>query len=298
MLRKISATLLLHLTICLFVNVGAVQSQEVKSAGFNYISPLPGSKYIMPENNIAIRHGDPVRTESLQYFSINVHGSKSGIITGKIVLSDDARTVIFKPDNSFALGEEIYVTVSGGLKTVTGMMLKQEDFSFSVTPVIPDLPPDYFPGKEFALVNSFGKTNQKNNAGKSLAGKDNNLPEDFPEITVNLSENLPPQGYYFLANFSLWGWYPDAVPYLIIMDEYGTPVFYRKISEQAYDFKKLYNGNMVYYANFGGWYRWVIEDDAYNHVDDWAMGNGYIWTDWHEFQLLSEEGHEGHAIVM
>jgi hypothetical protein len=54
---------------------------------------------------------------------------------------------------------------------------------------------------------------------------------------------------------------------------------------------------MTYYANYSGWYKWVIEDDAYNIVDNWAMQNGY-WTDWHEFQLLSEEGHEGNALVM
>jgi len=160
------------------------------------------------------------------------------------------------------------------------------------------LPADYFFKKEFTFDNSLGEATQKNNSNKSFFGKNNNLPEDFPAITVNLSENLPPEGYYFVANFSLWGWYPDAVPFLIIMDEYGTPVFYRKITAQAYDLKKLYNGNMVYYANYGGWYRWVIEDDAYNHVDDWAVANGYVWTDWHEFLLVSEEGHEGHAFVM
>ena len=295
--RSITAILILHLIISLFIVHSEIQSQEVKTAKFNYISPVPGSKYIMPQNNIALRHGDPLQLESLQNFSIKVTGTESGRITGRIVLSDDLRTVIFKPDNSFAFGEEVQVIVYGGLKTKTGLMLEQVDFSFSVTSAIPDLPADYFFKKESTFDNSLGEATQKNSSNKSFFGKNNNLPEDFPEITVNLSDNLPPEGYYFVANFSLWGWYPDAVPYLIIMDEYGTPVFYRKITAQAYDLKKLYNGNMVYYANYSGWYRWVIEDDAYNHVDDWAVMNGYVWTDWHEFQLLSEEGHEGHAIV-
>ncbi len=140
--------------------------------------------------------------------------------------------------------------------------------------------------------------NEKSKTHKTSFENKNNLPDGFPLITVNLSENLPPEGYYFVAPFTLWGWYPDAIPFLIIMDKYGTPVFFRKVTNQAYDLKKLYNGNMAYYANYGGWYRWVIEDDAYMIVDDWAVGNGYGWTDWHEFLLLSEPGHEGHAFVM
>ncbi|MCD4730569.1 MAG: aryl-sulfate sulfotransferase [Bacteroidales bacterium] len=295
--RSITAILILHLIISLFIVHSEIQSQEVKTAKFNYISPVPGSKYIMPQNNIALRHGDPIQVESLQNFSIHVTGTESGRITGRIVLSDDLRTVIFKPDNPFAFGEEVQVVVFGELKTKTGLLLERVDFSFSVTPAIPDLPADYFFKKESTFDNSLGEATQKNSSNKSFFGKNNNLPEDFPEIIVNLSDNLPPEGYYFVATFSLWGWYPDAVPYLIIMDEYGTPVFYRKITAQAYDFKKLYNGNMVYYANYSGWYRWVIEDDAYMHVDDWAVMNGY-WTDWHEFLLLSEENHEGHAFVM
>ena len=296
--RKISAILILHMIIGLFIGHNEIQSQEVISAKFNYISPVPGSKYIMPQNNIAFRHGDLINVESLQNFSIHVTGTKSGNILGKIVLSDDLRTVIFKPDIPFAFGEDVYVSVGEGLQTETGLLLEQKEFFFSITPVIPKLPKDYFLQKEFGIYNLKDQTNKVSVSKKDIKDKNNNLPDDFPEVTVNLSDNLPPEGFYFVAPFSLWGWYPDAVPYLIIMDEYGVPVFYRKNAAQAFDLKKLYNGNMVYYANFDGWYKWVIEDDTYNHVDDWAMTNGYVWTDWHEFLLLSEEGHEGHAFVM
>lgn len=286
----------MYLVISVFIDCNKAQSQEVKSARLNYISPVPGSKYIMPHNNIAIRHGDPFKAESLQNFSMQVSGNKSGRISGSIILSDDARTVVFKPDKPFAFGEKVQVNLFGRLETKTGLMIEHENFSFSVTSAIPELPANYFLEKEIDFNHKSGSIKKDKSLPKDKI-KINNLPEDFPMITVNLSDNLPPEGYYFVAPFASWGWYPDAVPYLIIMDEYGVPVFYRKNPLQAFDFKKLYNGNMVYYANFDGLYKWIVEDDAYNFVDDWAVKNGY-WTDWHEFQLLSEEGHEGHAIVI
>ncbi len=150
--RKITNVAILCFFISVLIGYYEVQSQEIKATKFKYISPVPGSKYIMPQNNIALRHGDPIQIESLQNFSIQVNGSKSGRISGKIILSDDSRTIIFKPDNSFILGEEISVIVFEGLKTKTGLLLGGEEFSFSVTSVIPDLPPDYFIEKNMRII--------------------------------------------------------------------------------------------------------------------------------------------------
>ena len=71
MYRTITILLIMHLIVGVFFGYHEVQSQEAKTARFNYISPIPGSKYIMPQNNIALRHGDPIRIESLQIFSGN-----------------------------------------------------------------------------------------------------------------------------------------------------------------------------------------------------------------------------------
>lgn len=288
--------LLLYLIVYLFSGYSEIKSQEFKNDTFKYISPAPGSKYIMPQNNIALRHGDVIAVESLQNFSIQVNGSKSGKIEGKIVLTSDSKTIIFTPENSFAFGEEVQVNVSGGLETKSGLKIEQESFTFTVSTDIPELPANYFMEQEINTLPS-PASSKMNKSVTKVESKKNNLPDDFPIITTNISEDLSSGGYYFSAPFGYWGWYPDAKPYLTILDEYGIPVFYRKTPHAAYDFKKLYNGNIAYYANFDDWYRWVVEDDAFNIVDDWGMQDGY-WTDWHEFQLLSEQGHEGHAFIM
>ena len=196
MIGKTIAILIIHLVISVFVDSNEAQSQDVKSAGFNYISPVPGSKYIMPQSNIAIRHGDLIQVESMQNFSIRVIGSKSGKVTGKTILSDDLRTIIFKPDNSFAFGEEVQVIIYEGLKTITGLEFEQKEFAFTITSSIPDLPANYFFENEFRNAITQKRVNKNDKSNNSFQVKNNNLPEDFPEITINLSENLPHEGYY------------------------------------------------------------------------------------------------------
>ena len=154
---KIKIAIIIQLIICIFFGNNDVRSQAVKSTTFKYISPVPGSKYIMPQNNIALRHGEPIAVESLQNFSIQVNGSKSGKIEGRIVLASDSRTIIFTPFNSFAFGEEVQVNVSGGLETKSGINIEQESFTFSVSSALPELPANYFIEKEFRLIDtSFG----------------------------------------------------------------------------------------------------------------------------------------------
>ncbi len=53
-----------------------------------------------------------------------------------------------------------------------------------------------------------------------------NLPEDFPEITITGFDN-PSPGFIFMAPYSL---YPSvSYSYLIIMDNNGVPVYYLRV---------------------------------------------------------------------
>mgnify|MGYP001819747213 FL=1 len=111
---------------------GARQQEPVVEA-LTYISPVPGSRYIMPGNNIALRHGEPFDPASLHPALLEVRGLKGELISGKAVLSDDERTFIFLPDRSFGLGEEITVKLNPGLKTISGIPIAPVEFNFYVT---------------------------------------------------------------------------------------------------------------------------------------------------------------------
>ena len=88
-------------------------SQQNETINFKYISPVPGSSLIMPENNIAFRHGDQIDSSTLKNFKIMVEGSQRGKISGETILSSDGKTIIFKPDFPFQAGERVYVKTEG-----------------------------------------------------------------------------------------------------------------------------------------------------------------------------------------
>ena len=95
--------------------------QGVKIAELQYISPKPGSKFIMPGNNIALRYSEKFDPNSVKQSILNVKSTRSGEISGSIKLSDDGKTVLFKPKSLFPLGDIIHVTLNKGLRTLSGI---------------------------------------------------------------------------------------------------------------------------------------------------------------------------------
>ena len=101
---------------------------------WQYICPVPGSKYINPENAIAVRHGDVIDQTTIKADLFNVSASKSGKIKGIVKLSLDGRTLIFEPSKPFSYNEKIHVELNGGIKTTDGIELPELSFDFQVTP--------------------------------------------------------------------------------------------------------------------------------------------------------------------
>lgn len=131
-------------------------------------------------------------------------------------------------------------------------------------------------GLVFALVFS---------AGLFAQGQHTNLPEDFPEIKLNVYDD-PEPGYIFITPSGLWGYFIGVTPYLAIVDNYGTPVYYQELNTPAFDFKLQKNGMISFH---GGGYGTVnhIMDSAYNIIGTRGV-SGYSGTDFHEFRLRDD----------
>ena len=101
---------------------GGIPSEKLPSnENIIYLSPLPGAHYVMTGTNIIIRVAENIDPSSLNNSGIlSVTGSLSGQHAGKLILTDDPRTVIFKPDVRFYAGEKVTVKVNDGLKTISG----------------------------------------------------------------------------------------------------------------------------------------------------------------------------------
>ena len=60
-----------------------------------YLIPLPSSQMVPPETTIAVRPGDLIDPQSVSSELFRVEGTLSGQHSGRAILSDDQRTVIF-----------------------------------------------------------------------------------------------------------------------------------------------------------------------------------------------------------
>jgi hypothetical protein len=244
-----------------------------------YTSPRNGSEYVTRESNIIIRYTKTVLKESVSDSAIIVAGSTKGRYQGKLCLCRDAKTLIFEHPEPFEVSEKITVKVPDGLLTDGREMI---------------------PGFEFC----FHVTNNKENDGSTYAGKKDtpgyedskirNLYEwpaesysrlksvykDFPAVYSLRSDN-PSDGYYFLEKN-----YPGYC-YLMIVDNFGTPVYYRVLEYNAHNFSLQPAGYLSFYNESERSY--AILDSLYNIAGMYFMKNGY-YADSHDF-ILMENGH-------
>ncbi len=294
---------LLFAAACIFINPINIYSSEIqpnvkdfilpkhKDRNNNkvkiiYTSPLPDSKYIKPQANIILRTDYFIDKASLSAPSLfKVVGSKSGIHSGTIILSSDGKTVIFKPNNLFSAGENVSVKISGGLLTLDGKSVGGLSYNFWVSSIALNR----IEAKEYILnqiekgVNNYS-VNANNLLPKKFLKKPagiKDLPSDFPELSVEQSNN-PSPGYIFLANFT------DQINspygnYLMIVDNTGNPVFYKKMPQSCLDFKIQPNGIFTYYDESS--MKFYGMNTNYIVIDSFACGNGY-YTDVHELRVL------------
>ena len=118
------------------------------------------------------------------------------------------------------------------------------------------------------------------------------LPADFPAITVTVPASTTAPGYVFVTNFAGPG-LPTAAPYVMILDNQGDPVYYKKQppNQAGTDFKRHANGLLTYYDRSVGKFRALDQTYA-------TMGFYYAvnhWTNHHDFQLLPN-GHQLYLI--
>jgi hypothetical protein len=112
--------------------------------------------------------------------------------------------------------------------------------------------------------------------------RENHLPGNFPVPEIVYSDN-PSPGYFFLSPAGLWGFFPDATPYLVIMDNYGTPVYFSEQTNTAFDFKIQVDGSITYaYGTRGHWHHML--NDKLEFVKDLKV-IGYP-NDFHDLIIL------------
>lgn len=258
-----------------------------------YLSPVPGSEMNSPYTEIIIRSKNLLNKQSVNLNDLIVNGSKSGLHSGKIILSDDGKTLIFKPDDSFDAGETVSVSLTSGLDNIFGNEIGKCSFNFTVSKQNLEFQHGLNVIMQKKIIKSImarysaapGYSTDK----MQKINKDSlNLPSDFPQLYVSVLAD-PSPGFIFMSNFGMPG--SGIQPYLMILDNNGNPFYYKKMSEYCSDFKLQPNGLLTYYDSsvpcfYGMNSRFAI-------VDTFTCSKGYE-TDLHELQILPN----GHYLII
>ena len=111
--------------------MASLKAQVQNNADIDYISPVPGSSLNMPQVTIAIRTKEEIDPASLASSGIlSVTAASSGDHAGRLVLSDDARTILFVPNVPFTEGEEVTVSLGDGLRVIGGKRCYAAEIQF------------------------------------------------------------------------------------------------------------------------------------------------------------------------
>lgn len=269
------------MTIILLGCVDWAQSQNQVPVEFEYLSPLPFSKNVTSKEVIAFRFSKSISLFDLNKKDIQVfaQGSISGELQGNLKLAGDHKTLIFRTHSPFVSNETIDVKVFSPQYISSGCF----QFQFSIGSL------DDAKREQVArdILNSrFPEFNQNQISSAPPENKDvalkNDLPEGFPDISV-IHSNNPSPGYLFIAPYS----YTTGSLFNIILDNFGTPVYYKKTTYGTADFKVQPSGDITYYDfSAGKYYRM---NSLCEIVDSVNISNGF-YADMHELRML-ENGH-------
>lgn len=246
-------TLNLFLTVVLLLLGGTNFAQEVV-----YLSPVPDSKYNMEQTNIIIGYSERLSYSDLNTIKIDIVGTKSGVIKGKILVSENNSKLIFYPDVPFSLGEKVTINLN----------YPKLKYSFYIRDrIAPQV-----------NANDFIIKNEIKDFYNSLK---QNYSDDIPQLRI-IQNGVTGPGYVFIANFTPYYFYPT---YLMVLNNNGIPYYVRQLVYRGYDFKKQKNGLLTFYDEKSHHYKAINQMNEI--VDSFKCGNGYS-TDFHELQVMND----------
>ena len=268
---------------------GSLAAASASAPAVEYLSPIPGAAMVLPQTNVILRPGGIVDPASLASESLLVvTGSISGPHSGRLALADDRRTLTFRPDLPFVSSETVTCALGSGLVTDRRASVPPGEFTFTIAGPEREALRQYVAAPDSDELAAAAMRAASITPRRSAA---DGIPSDFPNV---VADSLGPTaaGRLFLSDiyFQIAG--PRVPSYLMILNNDGTPFWYKHLDGIGLDFKlQPATGELTYYDTSGACF--FAMDAHYAVVDSFRCGNGYT-TDSHDLVLLPN----GHAVLM
>lgn len=261
----------------LFAFLLLISHTKTFATEIEYLYPKANTDKHSVETPIIIRFSEDVQLEKI-IENIEIKGKISGNHKFKAYLSDDKRTISIRTENRFAPNEQVQMNILG------------KQYSFRTTKVLPieqkKIFAEYFASQYPEISNLLNTISPKEEQNRLL---NDTIPSDFPNVIIN-SVNNPAPGYIYIANFGMGA----ERSYLMILDNDGKPVKYKKVPVPGFDFKMQPNGLITnariitsHIPQGWGWaesYMEVMDKDL-NVIDTVQCQGGYV-ADFHDFKIL------------
>ncbi|MCS6991505.1 MAG: aryl-sulfate sulfotransferase [Chitinophagales bacterium] len=265
-----------HRNLSFLIILASVLGQQA-GAQFQYLSPMPGSKYHPVKTGIIIREGEELMPEvTRQHHLFHIVGEQSGVHQFTISLATDGKTLNLKPLRAFAEGETVTVTILPGLTTRSGRVIGGTEFKFQTKP--------YWTPEERKRVAEHMQQVYREDDINYYAAKGG--PESgFPDFTININ-TAPAAGEVFFSHFSIFGGIGD--PHYCIIKSNGDSVYGKWDTVNFNNFELNENGYLTLYNRLDSTF--IMLDSNYLPIDTFQMKNGYI-ADVHEFVIFPNGTH-------
>lgn len=243
---------------------------------FIYTSPVNNSELILKKTEIILRPLHELKDSlksNLDNFLIT--GSYTGIHNYTTYVNEKSNSFILKPIFPFSAGETVSIELKNKSKTKNGFKL---EFQIALNHI----------SKSTKMIEELFEQNAgtvyKTQSFSVINAVDDDLPDDMHYPIQTEINNPVSDKFYYLAS---WLFFAPHEPYLLVTDNSGNPVYYKKEDGSCYDFKRHPDGRMSYYkSNTKQFYLMNSNFEVYDTI---ICGYGYT-TDLHEL-LFDENDH-------
>ena len=234
----------------------------------DYVFPAPNVKFISTETTVILRL-DRSLLGSIKNLSALIRVSDAdGVIAGRTFFAEDQRTIIFKPNAPLQKDRQINVRIQTS-------QFSGDDYAYSFRTAAssgnvidwlqkPSAPTE--PLLQYAPVRVIN----------GVA-----VPGDFPQISVKENGPTAP-GRIFFATTHIYQGFGN---YVVILENDGTPYFYRRYPSipRTGNLTVHPNGELTFHC-YETYY--ILLDHQFVEVDTIHVGHGY-YADDHELQILA-----------